>query len=58
MLILRTQDKLDHALQQRPKPDELVRSGILTGADFMNAMGTLLTLSFQRTKHPLHDAWI
>jgi RPEL repeat len=25
------QDKLDHALQQRPKPEELVKSGILTG---------------------------
>jgi len=26
----RLEDKLDHALQQRPKPDELVKSGILT----------------------------
>lgn len=26
----RLEDKLVHALQQRPKPDELVKSGILT----------------------------
>ena len=26
------QDKLEHALQHRPKPDELVKEGILRGA--------------------------
>lgn len=32
-LIHVTQDKLDHALQQRPKLEELVKEGILKGAN-------------------------
>ncbi|KAK0504914.1 hypothetical protein EDD18DRAFT_318550 [Armillaria luteobubalina] len=39
------EDKLDHALQQRPKAEELVKGGILLGARFSTVHSAHLTTS-------------
>jgi hypothetical protein len=53
------QHKLDHALQQRPKPEELVKEGILNGMRlhrFVTTSTIDLNLDLQKMKLPLPNA--